>query len=78
MAKKLIAVTNVKHDGVWYDAGSELDPAMFEKKDDLKKLWDMGAVSVEDAEEAPTVQTTSEVDQTVSSKNEEPNTDTEE
>lgn len=47
MAKKLIAVTAIKHNGEDFEAGSEVDTAKF-TKDELKSLHDAGAVRVED------------------------------
>lgn len=48
MAKKLIAVTNVRHNGDDIEAGSEVDTSKF-TKDELKSLYDSGAVRVEDS-----------------------------
>lgn len=50
MAKKLYAVTNIKCGTGFFDAGSELDPSAFEK-DDLKSLYDAGALRIEDVPE---------------------------
>lgn len=72
MAKKLVAVTSIKHDGEEFDEGTELDASKF-SKEQLKDLYDAGAVKVADSDEdaeQPTVQTPMEVDQTVSSQDE--------
>lgn len=47
MQKKLVAVTDIKHDGERYEAGSELDPAKFDKSE-LRALLDNGAIEVVD------------------------------
>lgn len=47
MAKKIVAVTDVKHNGETYPAGSELDPSQF-NRDELKQLHDVGAIVVND------------------------------
>lgn len=47
MAKKLVAVTGIKHNGKFYSAGEALDPTAF-TKDALKELHDNGALRVED------------------------------
>lgn len=47
MAKKIVAVTDVKHNGDTYPAGSELDPSQF-NRDELKQLHDAGAIVVND------------------------------
>jgi hypothetical protein len=47
MAKKLIAVTNIRHSGEDFEAGSELDTTKF-TKEELKSLYDAGAVEVQD------------------------------
>lgn len=67
MAKKLVAVTAIKHDGEEFAEGSELDASKF-TKEQLKDLYDAGAVEVKDENEEseqPTVQTPMQVDQTV-------------
>ncbi len=68
MAKKLVAVTAIKHDGEEFADGSELDASKF-SKEQLKDLYDAGAVEVKETDEETepeTVQTPMEVDQTVS------------
>jgi hypothetical protein len=47
MAKKLIAVTGIKHNGEEFAANEELDTSKF-TKDELKSLHDAGAVRVDD------------------------------
>ena len=47
MAKKIVAVTDIRHDGDTYPAGQPLDPAKF-SKDVLKELHDNGAVVIVD------------------------------
>lgn len=47
MGKKVVAVTNIKHDGETIEAGATVDASKFEK-DELKALYDNGAVTVED------------------------------
>jgi hypothetical protein len=47
MAKKLVAVTGIKHNGVSYAAGETLPSGEF-TKDELKTLHDNGALVVED------------------------------
>lgn len=60
MTKKLVAVTNIQHDGEFYEAESTLDPAKF-KKEQLQALYDNGAVKVVDDDkmepETPTPET---------------------
>lgn len=51
MAKKLIAVTNIKHDGNLFDAGAELDPKGF-SREQLQALYDAGSVVVTDGADA--------------------------
>ena len=53
MAKKLYAVTNIKCSTGEYNAGDELDPKSF-NPDDLKSLYDAGALRIEDVEEEET------------------------
>ncbi len=45
MAKKIVAVTNIRHDGETYLAGEPLEPGKF-SKEVLKVLHDNGAVAV--------------------------------
>lgn len=47
MAKKIVAVTGIKHDGETIDAGSPIDPSKF-TKDELKELHDNGAIVIVD------------------------------
>lgn len=47
MAKKLVAVTAIKHNGETFEAGATLDPSQF-SRDELKELHDNGAVAVQD------------------------------
>lgn len=47
MANKLVAVTDIKHDGDTIKAGSSVDPGKF-SKDQLKELYDAGALMVSD------------------------------
>lgn len=47
MAKKILAVTGIKHNDEFFDAGEELDPSKF-TKDQLKELHDNGAVVIKD------------------------------
>lgn len=47
MAKKLVAVTGIRHNGEDFEAGSELDTTLF-TKEELKSLYDAGAVEVKD------------------------------
>lgn len=47
MAKKLVAVTGIKHNGEFYEAGSAVDPSKFSKAE-LKDLHDNGALVIED------------------------------
>lgn len=46
MAKKLVAVTSIKHNGELFPAGESINPAKFDKEE-LKQLHDAGAVKVE-------------------------------
>lgn len=45
MANKLVAVTDIKHDGDTIKAGTKVDPSKF-SKDQLKELYDAGALTV--------------------------------
>lgn len=56
MAKKLYAVTNIKGSDVQVTAGDLVDPDKF-TKDELKALYDNGAVEVREEEDAPTEET---------------------
>lgn len=47
MAKKLIAVTMIRHNGEDMPAGEPVDTSKF-TKDELKALYDAGSVRVED------------------------------
>lgn len=47
MAKKLVAVTGIRHNGESFDAGEPIDPSKF-SKEELKELHDNGAIVVED------------------------------
>lgn len=47
MAKKLVAVTGIKHNGTTYEAGETLPAAEF-TKDELKELHDNGALTIVD------------------------------
>lgn len=51
MAKKIVAVTGIKHGSGFYPAGEKLDPANF-TKDELRELHDNGAIMVADEPEA--------------------------
>lgn len=64
MAKKLYAVTNIKCSTGEYNAGDELDPKSFDPED-LKSLYDAGALRIEDVEEvAPVEETSTEPERT--------------
>lgn len=52
MAKKLFAVTNVKHDDNWFDADSPIDETLF-TKEQLTALLDNGAVEIRDVKDEP-------------------------
>lgn len=54
MAKKLVAVTGIKHNGEFFPAGEPLDTGKFDKEE-LKQLHDAGAVKVE-GEDDPTAE----------------------
>lgn len=47
MAKKLIAVTAIRHNSEDMEAGAEVDTSKF-TKEELKSLYDSGAVRVDD------------------------------
>ena len=51
MAKKIVAVTGIRHNGESYEAGETLDPSLF-SKDELKDLHDNGALVVVDDSKA--------------------------
>lgn len=53
MAKKVFAVTNVKGNDVWVDAGEPMDKSVLDTftKDQLKELLDSGAIEVREVEE---------------------------
>lgn len=65
MAKKLIAVTEIRHDNEIIPAGETLDASKFDKKQ-LEALYDAGAVRIDDgssndeAAREATVQTSEE------------------
>lgn len=50
--KKLVALTNVKHNGEETAAGAELDASQF-SKEQLQELVDAGAVEVQGSDSAP-------------------------
>lgn len=50
MAKKIIAVTEIRHDHGITPAGETLDASQFDKKQ-LEQLYDAGAIRVEDGSE---------------------------
>lgn len=54
MAKKLVAVTGIKHNGVDFAAGEPVDPSAFTKAE-LKELHDNGAIVIEDDAKAEDV-----------------------
>lgn len=54
MAKKLVAVTGIKHDGDFFEAGDEVDPSKFSKAE-LKELHDNGAIVISDDAKAEDV-----------------------
>lgn len=47
MAKKLVAVTGIKHNGDFFEAGEPVDPTQFSKAE-LKELHDNGAIVITD------------------------------
>jgi 3-keto-L-gulonate-6-phosphate decarboxylase len=47
MAKRIVAVTAVKHNGDTFDAGAPIDPSKF-SKEELKELHDNGAIVIVD------------------------------
>jgi hypothetical protein len=63
MAKKLFAVTNIKCNAGWFDAGAELDPQKFDPTD-LKSLYDAGALRIEDVADAPATEETAATPET--------------
>ena len=54
MAKKLVAVTGIKHNGDMFEAGEPIDPTQFTKAE-LKELHDNGAIVIEDDAKAEDV-----------------------
>lgn len=65
MAKKLIAVTEIRHDDKITPAGETLDASKFDKKQ-LEALYDAGAVRIDDgsSDEDAAKQATTEVTET--------------
>lgn len=53
MAKKLVAVTNIKNNGEFTPAGETLDASKFDKKQ-LEALYDAGAVRVDGSDTSKT------------------------
>lgn len=53
MAKKLVAVTEIRHDDKVIPAGDTLDASMFDKNQ-LEQLYDAGAIRVDDGSESTT------------------------
>lgn len=53
MAKKLVAVTEIRHDDLVIPAGETLDASKFEKSQ-LEALYDAGAVRVDDGQQETT------------------------
>ncbi len=49
MTKKIFAVTNIRHDGLDFAVGQEINPKDF-KKEQLTALYDSGAVEVREIE----------------------------
>ena len=47
MAKRLVAITDIKHNGDFFGAGKPIDPSQFSKAE-LKELHDNGAIVIED------------------------------
>jgi hypothetical protein len=47
MAKAAYCATGIKHNGVTYAVGDKLDPSLF-TADELKQLYDMGSVYLQD------------------------------
>lgn len=47
MAKKIVAVTGIKHNNGFYAVGDPVDPAQF-TKEELKALHDSGAIDIVD------------------------------
>lgn len=56
MSKKLVAVTGIQHDGQLYEAGKPVDPAKF-SKEQLRMLYDSGAVTIEEVTDEPEAST---------------------
>lgn len=54
MAKKLVAVTGIKHNGDFFEAGKPVDPSQFSKAE-LKELHDNGALVIVDDAKAEDV-----------------------
>lgn len=50
--KKVVALTNIKHDGTEVAAGEEVDTGMF-SKEQMQELVDSGAVEVQGSDTAP-------------------------
>ena len=46
MAKRLVAVTNIKHNGIMIEFNTTLDHTLF-TKEELKNLYDSGAIRLE-------------------------------
>lgn len=61
MAKKLVAVTGIKHNGKFYSAGETLEPRDF-TKEALKLLHDSGALVVSDDATAEDVKAEAEAE----------------
>lgn len=70
MAKKVIAVTTIIHDGETIKPGEELPYEKF-NKDQLTRLYERGAVRVEMAEEATEVKFKNDAADTAPPKDEE-------
>lgn len=54
MAKKLVAVTGIKHNGEDFAAGEAIDPSKF-SREELKDLHDNGALVISDDTKAEDV-----------------------
>jgi hypothetical protein len=52
MGKKVYAVTNIKHDDELFVAGDEIDTGKF-SKEQLRELYDNGALELRDEADAP-------------------------
>lgn len=63
MAKKLVAVTNIKFNGELLPAGEPLDASKFDKKQ-LEALYDAGAVRVDEGSDEKTETKTTETPET--------------